>query len=99
MIWVNQQGAEKKFIFWDMMIHSNEAANILMKFGIQKGDRILLMLPRVPEWWILVLGIMKLGAVFCPSPHMMTVKDIAYRMKVGGFKMVIIDSENMKKVD
>ena len=99
MIWVNQQGAEKKFTFWDMMIHSNEAANILMKFGIQKGDRILLMLPRVPEWWILVLGIMKLGAVFCPSPHMMTVKDIAYRMKVGGFKMVITDSENMKKVD
>lgn len=83
MIWVNQEGVEKKFTFWDMMIHSNEAANILMKFGIQKGDRVLLMLPRVPEWWILVLGIMKLGAVFCPSPHMLTVKDIAYRMKVG----------------
>lgn len=82
-----------------MMIHSNEAANILMKFGIQKGDRVLLMLPRVPEWWILVLGIMKRGAVFCPSPHMLTVKDIAYRMKVGSFKMVITDSENMDKVD
>ncbi|HJK08049.1 MAG TPA: AMP-binding protein, partial [Methanocorpusculum sp.] len=99
MIWVNQQGVEKKFTFWDMMIHSNEAANILMKFGIQKGDRVLLMLPRVPEWWILVLGIMKLGAVFCPSPHMLTVKDIAYRIKVGNFKMVITDSDNMDKVD
>ena len=22
MIWVNQQGVEKKFTFWDMMIHS-----------------------------------------------------------------------------
>ncbi|HJK62328.1 MAG TPA: AMP-binding protein [Methanocorpusculum sp.] len=99
MIWVNQLGVEKKFTFWDMMIHSNEAANILMKFGIQKGDRVLLMLPRVPEWWILVLGIMKLGAVFCPSPHMLTVKDIAYRIKVGNFKMVITDSDNMDKVD
>ncbi len=99
MIWTNQAGEEKKFTFWDMMIHSNEAANILMKFGIQKGDRILLMLHRVPEWWILVLGIMKLGAVFCPSPHMMTVKDIAYRINAGGFKMVITDRENMAKVD
>ncbi len=99
MIWTNQDGEEKKFTFWDMMIHSNEAANILMKFGIQKGDRVLLMLPRVPEWWILVLGIMKLGAVYSPSPHMLTVKDIAYRIKVGGFKMVITDSENMAKVD
>ncbi len=99
MIWTNQDSEEKKFTFWDMMIHSNEAANILMKFGIQKGDRVLLMLPRVPEWWTIVLGIMKLGAVFSPSPHMLTVKDIAYRMKVGGFKMVITDSENMAKVD
>ncbi|ABN07425.1 AMP-dependent synthetase and ligase [Methanocorpusculum labreanum Z] len=99
MIWTNQDGEEKKFTFWDMMVHSNEAANILMKFGIQKGDRVLLMLPRVPEWWILVLGIMKLGAVYSPSPHMLTVKDIAYRIKVGGFKMVITDSENMAKVD
>ncbi|HKL98127.1 MAG TPA: AMP-binding protein [Methanocorpusculum sp.] len=99
MIWTNQDGEEKKYTFWDLMIHSNEAANILMKFGIQKGDRVLLMLPRVPEWWILVLGIMKLGAVFSPSPNMLTVKDIAYRIKAGGFKMVITDSENMDKVD
>lgn len=99
MIWVNQDREEKKFTFWDMMIHSNEAANILMKYGIQKGDRVLLMLPRVPEWWILVLGIMKLGAVYCPSPSMLTVKDIEYRMKVGNFKMVITDSNNMEKVD
>ena len=99
MIWVNQAGEEKKFTFWDLMIHSNEAANILMKFGIQKGDRVMLMLPRVPEWWILVLGILKLGAVYCPSPHMLTVKDIAYRMKVGNFKMVITDRENIEKVD
>lgn len=99
MIWVNQDGEEKKFTFWDMMIHSNEAANILMKYGIQKGDRVLLMLPRIPEWWILVLGIMKLGAVYCPSPSMLTVKDIEYRMKVGNFKMVITDTNNMEKVD
>lgn len=99
MIWTNQDGEEKKFTFWDMMIHSNEAANILMKFGIQKGDRVLLMLHRVPEWWTIVLGVMKLGAVFCPSPHMMTVKDIAYRIRAGGFKMVITDRENMDKVN
>ena len=99
LIWVNQDGEEKKFTFWDMMIRSNEAANILMKYGIQKGDRILLMLPRMPEWWILVLGIMKLGAIFCPSPAMLTVKDIAYRIKVGNFKMAITDTNNMEKVD
>ncbi|MCG7854979.1 MAG: AMP-binding protein, partial [Methanoregulaceae archaeon] len=46
MIWVSQQGEEKKYSFRDLKNLSNQAANILIKYGIQKGDRVLLMLPR-----------------------------------------------------
>jgi len=99
MIWVNQEGAEKKFTFRDMMNQSNQAANILLKFGINKGDRIMLMLPRVPEWWIFVIAIIKLGAVVCPCPTLLTPKDIKYRINVGKFKMVITDMENSEKFE
>ena len=40
MIWANQDGDEKKYTFRDMMNLSNMAANILLKFGINKGDRV-----------------------------------------------------------
>ena len=49
MIWVNQKGEEKKYTFWDLMAESNKAANILLKYGIHKGDRVLIMLPASPN--------------------------------------------------
>lgn len=49
MIWVDQEGNEKKYTFRDLRYLSNGAANILIKYGIKKGDRVMLMLPRVPS--------------------------------------------------
>jgi len=99
MIWVSQQGEEKKYSFRDLRNLSNQAANILIKYGIQKGDRVLLMLPRVPEWWIFVIALIKLGAVLCPCPTMLTPKDIRYRLNAGKFKMIITNLENSAKVE
>ena len=76
MIWANQDGDEKKYTFHDLKKFSNMAANILLKFGINKGDRVMIMLPRVPEWWIFVIGLIKLGAVVCPVPTLLTPKDL-----------------------
>ena len=39
MIWVNQDGAEKKFTFWDLMRLSNQIVNMLIKYGVNKGIR------------------------------------------------------------
>ena len=99
MIWTDQQGGERKYTFWDLMSLSNAAANILLNYGIHKGDRVMLMLHRVPEWWILTIALTKLGAVVSPSPTMLTAKDIRYRVDLAQFKMVITDMENAPKVD
>jgi acetyl-CoA synthetase len=99
MIWVDQEGKEKKYSFRDLRNLSNQAANILLKYGIMKGDRVMLMLPRVPEWWIFVIALTKLGAVYCPCPTMLTPKDIKYRINIGKFRMVITDLENASKIE
>jgi acetyl-CoA synthetase len=99
MIWVNQEGCEKTFTFRQLMNLSNSAANMLLKFGVSKGDRVIIMLPRVPEWWIFAIACIKLGAVFCPCPTMLTTKDLRYRVNAAGIRMVITDLENAPKVD
>ncbi len=99
MIWVDQKGEEKKYSFLDLANLSNQAANILLKYGINKGDRVLVMLPRIPEWWIFAIALIKLGAVFAPCPTMLTSRDIKYRINVGKFRMIITDLENSGKVE
>lgn len=99
MIWRNQHGDEKRFTFHDFSRLSNQAANLLIKHGISKGDRVMLMLPRLPEWWFFSLALIKLGAVQCPSPTLLTPHDLAFRVRYGKFKMVITDTENAYKFD
>ncbi len=99
MIWVNQEGVEKKFTFWDLMRKSNQIVNMFIKYGLNKGDRVLIMLPRVPEWWISTIALIKRGAVYCPAPTMLTHKDLKYRINAADIKMVITDEEQADKID
>ena len=99
MIWLNQQGEEKRFTFFDFSRLSNQAANLLLKQGIGAGDRVFLMLPRLPEWWIFSLALIRIGAIQCPSPTLLTPPDIKQRINAGKFKMVITDNENAPKFD
>ncbi|RPI39712.1 MAG: acyl-CoA synthetase [Methanoregulaceae archaeon] len=99
MIWVNQEGVEKKFTFWDLMRLSNQIVNIMIKYGVNKGDRVLIMLPRVPEWWTFTIALIKRGAIYCPAPTMLTQKDLKYRINIADIKMVITMQEYADKID
>ncbi len=99
MVWVDQQGNEKKFTFWDLSRLSNQIVNMLIKYGVAKGDRVLIMLPRVPEWWMFALALIKRGAVYCPAPTMLTEKDLKYRINSADVRMVVTSSEHADKID
>jgi len=99
LLWVDQQGQEERYTFRDMKIESDRAAQILNTCGISKGDRVFIMLPRIPEWWILIIALIKLGAVYTPAPTMLTPHDLMYRFKTGGFALVITDMENAHKIE
>jgi acyl-coenzyme A synthetase/AMP-(fatty) acid ligase len=99
MWWVNEQGDEKRLSFRDFTIRSNQVGNALRIMGIRKGDRILIMTPRLPEWWEAVLGIMKIGAISMPGTTLLTPKDVAYRLQSAEAVAVITDEEGALKVE
>lgn len=78
---------------------SREAANALLERGIEKGDRIFVMLPRTPAWYAAMLGAMRIGAVPMPGPNLLTSKDIAYRLDAAKSGAVITDVAGAEKVD
>jgi acetyl-CoA synthetase len=42
---------------------SNKCANVLRNLGVRKGDRVFLFLPKVPEYYIAMVGCAKVGAI------------------------------------
>jgi acyl-coenzyme A synthetase/AMP-(fatty) acid ligase len=99
MLWVNERGEEKRLTFRDFTVRSNQVGNALRTMGIRKGDRILIMSPRLPEWWEAVLGIMKIGAISMPGTTLLTPKDVAYRIQAAEAVAVITDEEGALKVE
>jgi acyl-coenzyme A synthetase/AMP-(fatty) acid ligase len=99
MLWIGQNGEEQQLTFAHFAERSSRAANAFARLGIQKGDRVLVMLPRIPEWWESVLGLMKIGAIPIPSTTLLTPKDIQYRAEVAEFAAFITDSEGAEKFD
>ena len=65
-MYVDRQGREENWSYSELDIMSNKAANLLLSHGIKKGDRVFVYLDRSPETYFFVLGILKLGAVYCP---------------------------------
>jgi acyl-coenzyme A synthetase/AMP-(fatty) acid ligase len=99
MLWVGQNGEERYLTFAHFAERSSRAANACAKLGIKKGDRVLVMLPRIPEWWESVLGLMKLGAIPIPCTTLLTPRDIQFRAKVSEATGLITDSEGAAKFD
>ena len=99
LIWCNAAGDERRFTFAEIGALSNRFANLLAAHGIAQGDRVIVMLPRIPEWQIAMVGCFKLGAVPIPCVGMLTAKDIAYRVAHSGARAAVTTADNAAKFD
>jgi len=91
MIHIDDSGICRTYDYAFFSRASNRLANALSAMGIAKGDRVMLVLYRRVEFWISMLALHKIGAVAVPSPAMLTVKDIEYRVRFAGIKGVIAE--------
>jgi len=97
---VDASGANpQRCTFSDISMASNRFANILKKLGLKKGDRVFLMLPPIPEWYVAVIGMIKLGVIPMPATTQCTSKDIEYRINQSESIMIVTDESNASKVE
>jgi len=57
---------EERYTFSELSRKSNQFGNVLRKLGVQKGDRVFIFMPRTPELYISLLGVLKIGAIAGP---------------------------------
>src|SRR6266567_7639895 len=99
MLWIGQHGEERHITFAHFADASSRAANAFSVLDIVKGDPVLVMLPRIPEWWETILGLMRLGAIPIPCTTLLTPKDIQFRSDIAEAVAIITDHEGAAKFD
>ena len=89
MVWCNDNGCERIFTFGDMKQLSDKGANLFRKYGIGKGDTVMLLLKRHWLYWVCTLALEKVGALSVPATVQLTKKDIIYRNNAASVKMIV----------
>lgn len=82
----------------DLALESRRMGRALVRLGISKGERILIMMSRIPAWYTAMLGSLRIGAVAIPTPNQCTSRDIAYRIASARPVAVIADELAARRI-
>ena len=99
LYWESEEGEIKRFTFAELSSLTNQIGNALLSLGFQKGDRLLIRLPNLPEFPLVFLGAIKIGAVPIPSSTMLTAEEIGCLLDDSQAKGVITTPELYEAVE
>ncbi len=95
---VEEYGAEVRLSYHELAERSNRVAVYLRRHGVERGHRVLMMLPNSAHLWEIMLAAMKLGAVVIPATTLLTPEDIQDRLARGEVRHVITDPDGTEKM-
>lgn len=84
VLWENAAGERRAISYRELDALTSRLASSLARLGIQRGDRVFLRLPNIPEFFIAALAIAKLGGVFIPSSIQFRMPEVEYRLRDAG---------------
>ncbi|MBM6617439.1 acyl-CoA synthetase MbcS [Bacillus suaedaesalsae] len=87
--WENEQGCTKEITYLQLMKRVNQIGNAFLASGLKKGDKVLVIMPRLIEAYQVYLAALKTGLIVIPSSEMLRKKDIEYRLIHGEVKAVV----------
>jgi acetyl-CoA synthetase len=100
LVSLDQSGKHATYqTFYELSMLSNQFANVLRNQGLKKGDRVLVILESIQQWYAVMLGMIKLGVIPMPGTTLLTSKDIEYRLNRAEGCMVITDMNHLARVE
>lgn len=85
----NPEDPVRKFTFTELHVAVNKTANMLKNLGVEKGDRVCLYMPMIPELAISILACARIGAIHSVVFAGFSAKALAGRMKDGQTKVLL----------
>lgn len=98
LLYEDDKGRTHAYTFWDLKRLSDRLANAFRAYGLEKGDRVGILLPQCPETALSHIALYKIGAVAVPLFTLFGPEALEYRLHHSGAKAVIVDEANLGKV-
>ncbi|MFQ5646407.1 MAG: acetate--CoA ligase [bacterium] len=91
-------GREETYTYKELSRLSDKFANVLRKIGVNRGDRVFIFMPRSPELYVGLLGILKVGAIPGPLFEAFMKEAVKDRMVDSGAMAILTTPELLERV-
>lgn len=91
LICMDEQNVTEEITYKKLMDRANQIANSLEELGLAKGDRVLIIMPRLIETYAVYIACLKAGITVIPCSEMLRAKDLSYRVHHSEAKAIIAD--------
>lgn len=86
-----EKGKLLEFSYNEIILKTNQYANVLREKGLKKGDRVALFLPKCPEIYFGMLATIKLGAIAMPLFEAFQSEGLELRLRKGDVNFLFTD--------
>ncbi|MBS3074988.1 AMP-binding protein [Candidatus Pacearchaeota archaeon] len=92
-VFENENGKIKKFTYKQLQKEVNKFANLLNGLNIKPSSRVFIFLPKIPEMYISILGIIKQGSIAVPLFEAFQKDGLELRLEKGDADVLITNKE------
>src|SRR5919202_3636142 len=97
MVWERYDGAQREVSWGEVQDLSAQAAHALADAGVQRGDRVAVVLPPTPETAAIFFGTWKLGALLLSMSVLYGDEGIAHRLNDSQPRVLVTDKANAQR--
>src|SRR5258706_1108311 len=98
MIFEDEAGTPSEHTFAEFRARSNQLAGALRRLGVQRGDRVGIVLSQRPETAVAHLAAYKLGAIALPLATLFGPEALEHRLGNAGVRVVITDPHSLERL-
>ena len=91
--WLGKNGERQALSYTELCRASNQFANALEGLGVQPGERVFVLMGRLPELYVAVLGALKARCVVAPLFSAFGPEPIATRAEMGDARVLVTTPE------
>jgi acyl-coenzyme A synthetase/AMP-(fatty) acid ligase len=92
-------GETRELSFAEMSARAARWTNALRRRGVGHGDRVLMLLGKTPEWSAAMCGCLKAGAVAIPCSEMLRAKDLDFRVRHSGARLLVAEQSAQDELE
>jgi acetyl-CoA synthetase len=99
MIWEDWRGDRREVAWGELQDMSCRFANLLRERGVERGDRVAMLLPATPETAAAFFGTWKAGAILLSMSTLYGDEGIRHRISDSGAKLAVTNAENADRIE